>query len=265
MSESPPDASPDALQNMLDANREGWDRIAARGHGRTALPRWGPLTQTEDELHVLGDLAGAKVVEMGCGTGDSLVYLARHGAAELWGLDISPVQIASARALVAAQGVEARLFASAMEHDPGIPHGYFDLAVSVFSLGWAVDLGRAMGNVAAYLREGGRLVFSWEHPVFNALDSAADGVVKFARPYHQEGVVDGLSWAGIPIVLHARTIGTYVTALARAGFEIARMVEGAYRPEQGEVHYSHRWFSDQKARIVPTTMLIEAVKKHSRA
>ena len=57
---------------MLEVNRRGWDAIARREHGRTALPRYGPLTQQEDELRLLEDVGGLRVLEIGCGSGHTL-------------------------------------------------------------------------------------------------------------------------------------------------------------------------------------------------
>ena len=145
---------------MLDVNRRGWDEIARKEHGRTALPRYGPLTQQEDELQLLGDVAGLRVLEIGCGSGHTLAYLADQGAEDVWGLDISPEQIRVATELLNERGVGARLFASPMEENPGIPEDAFDLVVSVFTMGWAVDLPRAIANVHSYLVTGGRFVRS---------------------------------------------------------------------------------------------------------
>ena len=246
---------------MLDINRSGWDRIAKKGHGRTALPRYGPLTQQEDELGLLGEVRGHRVLEIGCGSGHTLAYLAERGASELWGLDISAEQIGAASRLLKGLDVSARLFVSPMEENPGIPEGAMDLVVSIFSMGWAVDLERAVDLVRSYLAPGGRFVFSWEHPVYSALDSATSGAVSFARPYQMEGELPGLSWAGIPIVMHARKMSTILNTVIGAGLEIRRIVEGEFRPESGPVHYSHRWFSPLKARTVPTTLIVDAVKK----
>lgn len=58
-----------------------------------ALPIWGVLFAAEDELQLFGDITGQRLLEIGCGSGHSLVYQARRGAGELWGLDISEHQL----------------------------------------------------------------------------------------------------------------------------------------------------------------------------
>ncbi len=70
-------------QTILDVNQVGWNAVAHTFYGGTALPASGPLAPTEDRLHLLGDVAGLRVLELGCGSGHSLLYLAQHGATEL--------------------------------------------------------------------------------------------------------------------------------------------------------------------------------------
>jgi hypothetical protein len=37
-------------ERVLATNRAGWNHVAPMFHGGTALPEYGPLTPTEDEL-----------------------------------------------------------------------------------------------------------------------------------------------------------------------------------------------------------------------
>src|SRR5882672_5576530 len=80
----------------LATNRAGWNQVAPLFHGGTALPEYGPLAPTEDTLGLLDPVPASRVLELGCGSGHSLHYLAERGALELWGVDLSPVQIAFA-------------------------------------------------------------------------------------------------------------------------------------------------------------------------
>src|SRR5215831_2644046 len=83
-------------ETALATNREGWNRVAKDFHGSTALPEYGPLAPTEDTLRLLDGTSDLCVLELGCGSGHSLRYLAEHGARELWGVDLSSTQIAFA-------------------------------------------------------------------------------------------------------------------------------------------------------------------------
>ncbi|MGH2587857.1 MAG: class I SAM-dependent methyltransferase [Dehalococcoidia bacterium] len=183
------------MRAMLATNRAVWDAVAEQFVGSTALPEYGPLTPTEDTLRLLPDLRGLRVLELGCGSGHSLLYLARHGAAELWALDFSPVQVANATTLLREHHVDARLVCSPMEENPGIPNGHFDLVVSVYALGWTVDLTRTLALVAGYLRPGGVLVFSWAHPVYQSLAYDAGRFV-LQRSYSNEEPEPETNWRG---------------------------------------------------------------------
>ncbi|MDD7645682.1 MAG: class I SAM-dependent methyltransferase [Ruminococcus bromii] len=112
---------------VRETNRQYWDGAADNWFGVTALPEYGVLCVTEDELHLFGDVTGKRMLEICCGSGHSLVYQAQHGAGELWGLDISESQLRNAKRHLAANGVTARLICAPMEDECGIPAGYFDL------------------------------------------------------------------------------------------------------------------------------------------
>ena len=126
---------------IVEINQKGWDTVAPRFYGGTALPKYGPLAQTEDQLHLIDDLTGKAVLELGCGSGHTLAYLAKEKSArELWGLDLSETQLAFTREYLEAEHVYAHLFHASMDENPGIPLNHFDLVVSIYALGWTPNL-----------------------------------------------------------------------------------------------------------------------------
>jgi SAM-dependent methyltransferase len=76
-------------ERVLATNRAGWNHVAPMFHGGTALPEYGPLAPTEDDLRLLDAEPDLRALELGCGSGHSLRYLAQRGARELWGIDLS--------------------------------------------------------------------------------------------------------------------------------------------------------------------------------
>jgi SAM-dependent methyltransferase len=127
-------------ERFLATNRAGWNQVAPKFHGSTALPEYGPLAPTEDSLRLLDLAPDLRALEIGCGSGHSLRYLAERGARELWGIDFSPVQLAFAKETLRAFAPLVRLVESPMEIDPGVPLAYFDLVFSIYGLGWTTDL-----------------------------------------------------------------------------------------------------------------------------
>ena len=128
-------------EEILSINQKGWNKVAPLFSGGTALPKYGPLASTENELNLIPDLTGKRVLELGCGSGHTLAYLWEYkNARELWGLDLSEEQISFTQELLAKKSMSAKLFWSSMDENPGMPENYFDLIVSIYSLGWTPDL-----------------------------------------------------------------------------------------------------------------------------
>lgn len=248
-------------ERFLATNRAGWNRVAPKFHGGTALPEYGPLAPTEDSLKLLDATPDLCALELGCGSGHSLRYLAERGARELWGLDLSPVQIAFAEETLRPFASRVRLIESPMEIDPGIPPAYFDLVFSIYGLGWTTDLPATMALVGRCLRPGGSFVLSGEHPMYSCLEWNGTQYT-MASPYFTEGPQEHGSWKGVPIVIQRRTLATYISQIIQAGLRIESLVETPLNPAAvNEAHVDPaRWYSVDRARVMPTTFIIKARK-----
>jgi ribosomal protein L11 methyltransferase len=102
-----------------------------------------------------GRLAGARVLDLGCGSGILAIGAVRHGAASALGLDIDPIAVAATQSNAARNRVGARVSARL----GGLPSGEppYDLVVANLIASLLVQLAPGM---AAELRPGGRLVAS---------------------------------------------------------------------------------------------------------
>jgi SAM-dependent methyltransferase len=249
----------------LAINRAGWDRVAADFHGSTALPEYGPLAPTDHTLHLIELAPDLRVLELGCGSGHSLKYLAERGAGELWGLDLSPVQIGFAEETLRPFASRVHLVESPMEVNPGIPLGCFDLVYSIYGLGWTTDLAATLALVASYLRPGGTFLMSGEHPAYGCLEWDGKQYV-VSTPYSIEGAREHASWKGVPIVIQRRTLGTFVTEIARAGLSVEVLVEGSCNADLATPAHLDpaRWYSVSRASLMPTTFIIKARKPSHR-
>ena len=67
----------------------------------------------------------------------------------------------------------------------------------------------------------------------------------------------------MPIVIQRRTLGTFITEIARAGLQIEALVEGELNPNLAKEAHADpaRWYSVARARIMPTTFIIKARKR----
>jgi SAM-dependent methyltransferase len=106
-----------------------------------------------------GILAGDRILDVGCGTGQTTRDAARSAVdGSALGVDLSGPMIDRARRLARAEGVHNVAFEQADAQVHRFPKGVFDLAISRFGTMFFDDPVAAFANIAAALRPGGRLV-----------------------------------------------------------------------------------------------------------
>jgi len=152
----------------VERNRTLWegrsDEYQARHGWRLSLdaPGWGAWRIPENELGVLGDVAGLDVLELGCGAAQWSIALARGGARPV-GLDLSPRQLAHARRLMEIAGVDFPLLVGNAEAVP-LSDSSFDIVLSDYGATTYTDPYRTVPEAARLLRPGGLLTFSGGTP-----------------------------------------------------------------------------------------------------
>ncbi len=246
---------------ILKQNKISWDKVAHLFNGKDALPSYGPFAQTEDELGLFNEIINKKVLDIGCGSGHSLKYMAEKGASELWGVDLSEAQIKAAKDTV--KNEKINLFCAPMEDDIGIPKQYFDVVYSIYAIGWTTDLAVTFKLIHSYLKPGGYFIFSWDHPLYAHLKSQ-DGQIYLDGSYQNEGVIKYPNFKGedAPVVIPKRKMATYINELIRVGFTIDSVIESDVSTRFDTVgeEISDRYYSLYKARKFPTTMIIKSIK-----
>ena len=119
----------------------------------------GAITEALEQrliLDLMGDLAGRRVLDVGCGDG-ALAYAAALRGAEAVGVDPDSAMLAAARSRVAETGVGATFLEGRAEHLP-FPDASFDVVVAVTVLCFVSDAMAAMREMTRVLRPGGQLV-----------------------------------------------------------------------------------------------------------
>jgi SAM-dependent methyltransferase len=144
-------------------NRGHWDVLAdndashARHHWAQTEPTWGVFAAPQSQVPMLpADLAGADVLELGCGTGYVSAWAAQAGARQV-GLDNSARQLATARRMQDEFGLVFPLVHADAECAP-FADASFDLVISEYGASIWCDPYRWVPQ-AAWLCPGGRLVF----------------------------------------------------------------------------------------------------------
>jgi len=98
----------------------------------------------------LGDLAGKRVLDVGCGKGRfARIFQEQEPAAEIWGLDISEEMLRHVPA-----GILTR--AGSMTELP-FDDGFFDGAYATESLEHAVEIEKAVHEICRVVKRGGRI------------------------------------------------------------------------------------------------------------
>jgi len=220
--------------------------------------QYGVYGPKESELNLLGDVRGKAILEVGCGSGQTLEYFAMRGAGELLGVDLSSKQIETARKVVSRFDIPIHFIEAPMEEMDMLPESSFDIAVSMFALGWTVNLEKTLSHIFKALKSEGIFVFTWEHPIYSLLDYA-DGKLQFRLPYETEQFEYHESWRAVPIVMHYRKLSTYINALIKTGFVIDQLIEETRIPEN-DTSKPEKWYSAAKARMLPPSFTIKCHK-----
>jgi SAM-dependent methyltransferase len=209
-------------------NREEWTEWAAEY--ATAAERnwarheqdWGVWRASEAELGAIPDVDGKDVVELGCGTAYVSAWLARRGARPV-GVDITPAQLDTARAMQAKHGLVFPLVEASAEEVP-LPDASFDVAVSEYGASIWADPYLWIPEAARLLRPGGELVFlvNGTLSMLCAQDEEVPPTQDLLRPYFG---MHRFEWPDDNSVEFHLGYGDWIRLLRRSGFEVVDLIE----------------------------------------
>lgn len=189
-----------------------------------------------------GDLAGLRILDLGCGAAGFGATALAEGARSYLGVDASRNMIERARKAMADVMNGSVVHADLETWIP--PVAAFDLVVSSLALHYVAGLDAVLDRAFAALAPGGRFVCSIEHPILTAAHCGGGSGSHpgcMVSDYFATGLREAL-WLGETVVKYHRTVEGYVAALQRAGFVFERLRESA--PERGrftdEAEYARR-------------------------
>ncbi|CAK7257035.1 MULTISPECIES: class I SAM-dependent methyltransferase [unclassified Shinella] len=223
-------------QNIYDqpAFFEGYSSLPRSVHGLAGAAEW------EAVRALLPDLAGKRIVDLGCGFGWFARHAAEAGAESVLGLDLSENMIARARAETASPAVRYEI---ADLDRLELPAGAFDFAYSSLAFHYIADFGWLVRTVHAALVPGASFVFTIEHPLYMAPSRPDWAEIDGRTVWPVDGyLVEGprtTDWLAKGVVKHHRTLGTTLNALIAAGFSIRHVEE--WQPSEVQLAAHPEW------------------------
>lgn len=185
-----------------------------------------------DEL--VGNLRGLRILDLGCGSGGFGLEALERGGQSYVGIDGSENMARAAQKKLA--GTRGQVICASME-TWDYPSRQFDLVTSRLALHYVAEIEPVFVNVHRALTEGGRFVFSVEHPVITSCDRGWQ-----TKGPRQDWIVDDYfrtgarqtKWMGGEVIKYHRTVEDYFIALQSAGFRIDSLRES--RPQRARFH-----------------------------
>jgi ubiquinone/menaquinone biosynthesis C-methylase UbiE len=140
-------------------------RVTPDIFARYARPPADTAYPLEFAYHLLGDVAGKRIVDFGCGSGANTALLANRGA-HVGAIDISEDLLRLGRRRLAVSGRDgAATFIAGSAHDLPFPDGSIDVVFGIAIL-HHLDLDLVSREVRRVLKPGGRAIF--QEPVRNS-------------------------------------------------------------------------------------------------
>jgi SAM-dependent methyltransferase len=187
---------------------------------------WCPEGLREADAHLLGDVCGRRVLELGCGAAAAARWLQGQGA-QVVAMDLSAGMLRHAQVAAQTSGVSVPLVQADAAALP-FADSAFDVVCTAFgAVPFVEDSALVMREVARVLRPGGRWVFSVTHPMrWIFLDDPTEGGLVAVHSYFDRlPYVEHDEQGAATYVEHHRTMGDRIRELIAAGFILKDLIE----------------------------------------
>jgi SAM-dependent methyltransferase len=170
-------------------------------------------------LELAGDVAGRRILDVGCGAGPLLAALRERGAI-VTGIEPSAKMLELARRRL---GESAALRQAGLGAGPlPFPDGAFDDAVACLVLHYLEDWKAPLAELRRVLAPGGRLIVAVNHPFASQLQSGPGADYFAIREWSEECSFSGQS---VVLTYWHRPLHAMTGAFTAAGFRIAVISE----------------------------------------
>ncbi len=191
-------------------------------YGLSGAGEWSKLQK------ILPNFKNKRVLDLGCGYGWHCKYAVENGASHVLGTDISHKMLEVAKEINS--DVNITYQCSAME-DLSFPEETFDIILSSLAFHYIKDFNKLVQEITKWIKIGGEIVFSVEHPVFTSYGTQDwfydenGNILHFpVDNYYYEGKREAV-FLGEIITKYHRTLTTYLNTLLQNGFQLQHIIE----------------------------------------
>ena len=211
---------------------------------------------------MIPDLKGKTVLDLGCGYGKNCIDFVNRGAEKVIGIDISEKMLEVAKAESSHEKIS---YIRMSMTDISSLDMKFDFVYSSLALHYIEDFPKLMKDISDLLTNGGRLLFSQEHPIMTAAidksnshfnyDENKNRVSYTFSNYNRPGQRK-VYWYVDGVIKYHRPMGQLLTDIIKSGLTLEEIVEPV--PSQ--------WAIDKlptitKEFIKPSFLIVKAVKR----
>lgn len=182
---------------------------------------------------LLGEVAGKKVLDLGCGDGAFGRELLDAGIDHYYGVDGSDRMISEARQMLRNESRAQLELADLANWN--FPNTRFDIILSRLVLHYIESPEALFSKIRRHLQEGGRFIFSVEHPIITSCYESYHGAKAkrgnwLVDNYFDEGRRENI-WIGKRVIKYHKTVETYFRLCLEAGFTVETIRESMPRRE----------------------------------
>ncbi len=243
--------------------KEIWDACGrAFNRFNSASDSFSEIMERPAVERLTGNVAGARVLDLGCGAGPYSIWFAERGS-QVSGLDLSETMLALARQKAVDRGVRIDFRIADMREPLPFNNAEFDLVFTATALHYVEDLAGLFREIARVTKRTGHFVASVLHPMSTAYFPTlttenqrepqyfGEPARSLETPWLDYGEVTG---KGRRIVCHHHTTAEYFDAIVSAGLRVTNLCE----PKPPAEYASQNASRYEEAMRVPVYLIFKA-------
>lgn len=207
-------------------------------------------------LELLGDFAGAEILDLGCGDGSFGRELLGGGARSYTGIEASVQMKQKAEAILA--GTNSPIFHGDIASF-SYPEAAYDIVASRFVIHYIANINALFQEIHKALKPGGKFIFTVQHPLTTSSFGSKELGDRRGDWRVDDYFIEGERWEpwiNKTVIKHHRTTESYFTALTGAGFNVAALREG--RPVRANFSTEQEFNRRQR---IPLMLIFSGVKE----